>query len=578
MAATRMTLNGTERVDRRAWYLVLAAALLAIAVRLAFVLETSAMPTARHPIGDAAGYLSWAGRIAHGDWIGDEPFYQAPLYAYVLAVLVWSFGKSILAIRVAQAVWGGIGVWCLGYGTARLFGKRTGVLAAFLLALYGPAVFFDGIIQKASLSGLLVCVLIAGMGWLRAQTTYCRGLMLGLTLALLILTRENAIVWIPFVGAWLYGIDHTRAIRVRGATVAVMLVGLAIPLGAVAIRNRLVGGNWSPTTYQSGTNFYIGNRIGADGRYQPLLRGHETPEFEGHDAALLAERHEGRELSPREVSRYWWGRTWEEIRADPFRWIRLVGWKLLLVWNRYEVPDAESFYVYREFSWTLSVLGTVFHFGVLCPLAAIGLVSTRRHWRRLWIWYTLIASMALSVAFFYVLARYRYPLVPLLIPFAAAGCMHLADGGRARLARSSATLAMIGVVVAVLANWPVQDERRLDALAWMNVGVALAEEGRIPAATDYFRRAVEGYPTSAEASNNLAQALALQGRYAEAIAHYQAALAAAPDLMGVDYNLAVALEHAGRTGEALHHYQRALALDPSDEDARRAIARLQPAP
>ena len=49
-------------------------------------------------------------------------------------------------------------------------------------------------------------------------------------------------------------------------------------------------GEFSPTTFQAGPNFYIGNHRNADGRYQPLIRGHETPEFEQKDATQLAEQ------------------------------------------------------------------------------------------------------------------------------------------------------------------------------------------------------------------------------------------------------------------------------------------------
>jgi Flp pilus assembly protein TadD len=130
-------------------------------------------------------------------------------------------------------------------------------------------------------------------------------------------------------------------------------------------------------------------------------------------------------------------------------------------------------------------------------------------------------------------------------------------------------------VVAVVVNWPVHDEERLDALTWMNVGVVLAEQGDLEGATRYFRRAVEGHPSSPEANNNLAQAMALQGDYAGAIVHYQRTLAADPTLFGVNYNMGVALERVGRTNEALTHYEKASELEPSDEDARRAVARLR---
>ena len=61
-------------------------ALLALAVRSAYLWEIQTIPFFDHAVGDAASYTAWAERIAGGDWIGGEAFYQAPAYPYFLAV------------------------------------------------------------------------------------------------------------------------------------------------------------------------------------------------------------------------------------------------------------------------------------------------------------------------------------------------------------------------------------------------------------------------------------------------------------------------------------------------------------
>lgn len=289
---------------------------------------------------------------------------------------------------------------------------------------------------------------------------------------------------------------------------------------------------------------------------------------------MLAEKDIGHALSGREVSSYWMGRTFKDIAADPARWIALLCLKTAMVCNRYEVADVESQYVVAGFSPILKAIGFTWHFGVLCPLAALGIVATRRDWRRLWVFYGMMATLAGAVIITYVLARYRYPLVPLLIPFAAVGLNDLYSCFRKRHGGVlAARVALLGVV-ALLTNVAVHDETRLNALSYMNLGVATARSGDLPAATGYFRQAVAGHPYSAEANNNLAQALALQGRFGEAVGRYEAALRSDRSLMGVEYNLGVALESLGGVNDALIHYRNALRLDPSDSDAEAAINRL----
>jgi tetratricopeptide (TPR) repeat protein len=367
------------------------------------------------------------------------------------------------------------------------------------------------------------------------------------------------------------------------------VLGLALVLVPVGIRNRAVSGEWSFSTFQAGPNFFIGNNREADGRYRPLVRGHETPEFERADATRLAQEALGRGLSAREVSDYWMSRARSDIRAAPGAWVRLMALKFALTWNRYEIADLESPVVYAESSRLLGILDGVWHFGVLVPMAALGAWRTRDRWRDLWVVHALIFSMALAVALFFVLGRYRFALVPLLVPFAAVGLVSLleclAARTRGRASNGSGDPAprrglawwhwLLWLALTAAVNWPIQDERRLDALALTNLGSVLGAEGDLEGATRWLRKAVEGHPQSAEARFNLAYALSLKGEHAEAIVHFRAALALEPALMHVDFLLGQSLEAQGEREAALRHYARAVELDPAHQEARAALERLR---
>ncbi|MCH9001686.1 MAG: glycosyltransferase family 39 protein [Planctomycetes bacterium] len=524
--------------------------------------------------GDAEAYYEWASRIIAGEWLGGEGFYQAPLYPYSLAIIRSVLGDGIGPIAIVQCLASVVSAILIAATAGRFWGRRVGLLAGVMLALYPAGIFFDGLVQKTSFGCLATCGLVAAVGWAVFDNRRRAVLAVGAMSGLVVLLREQAFVWIPLLGVWTWVRQPNPESGHRWSRVGFYILGVALILGPIGVRNRIVAKEWSFSTFQAGPNFYIGNHAGADGRYRPLVRGHESPEFERQDARMLAEEDIGHALSGREVSSYWMRRAFEDIAADPARWIALLGLKTAMVWNRYEVPDVESQYVVADFSPILKALGYTWHFGILCPLAAVGIVATRRDWRRLWVFYGMMAALAGAIIITYVLARYRYPLVPLLIPFAAAGLNDLYLCFRKRRGDvPAARVALLGVV-ALLTNVRVHDEARLNALSYMNLGVATARSGDLPAATDYFRQAVAGHPSSAEANNNLAQALALQGQFAEAVGRYEAALGSDPSLMGVEYNLGVALESLGGVNDALIHYRNALRLDPSDSDAEAAIKRL----
>ncbi len=238
---------------------------------------------------------------------------------------------------------------------------------------------------------------------------------LGLVMGGLALTRENALVFIGVLAAWA-AVD-----RLRRRHLAAFVAGLVIVLAPVVARNYAASGGVYITTSQFGPNFYIGNHAGADGTYEPIRFGRGSPQFERQDATDLAEKATGRALSPTEVSRYWTDRALDFITSEPRQWLGLMGRKLLLLVNAGEMVDTEAQESYAEWSWPLRAGGWLGHFGVLIPLAVIGVIVTWPSRRRTGILLAMALAYAASVLVFYVVARYRYPLVPFLLLFAATG-------------------------------------------------------------------------------------------------------------------------------------------------------------
>ena len=370
-------------------------------------------------------------RLAGGDWIGTDVFYQAPLYPYFLGVVYAVAGHDLLAVRVVQAVIGSLSAVLVAWAAARLFSTRAGIIAGALLAFWAPAIFFDGLIQKSVLDVAFVSAAVALIAAILTGGHDRRGLWLALGAATgcLSLTRENALVLIAVLGAWAAaGVPHRPA--GRAGAVAAFAVGVALVLGPVVLRNYAVSGDVYLTTSQFGPNFYIGNNPGADGSYASLRFGRGSPEFERLDATELAERAAGRPLTPAEVSGYWTSRALDFIRRDPGAWLALEARKAVLLVNAAEMIDTESQESHAEWSWPLRLLGPLTHFGVLVPLAVAGIWLTWPDRRRLWVLYAIAATFAITTVAFYVFARYRFPLVPLLVLFAAAGVARIAAAWR----------------------------------------------------------------------------------------------------------------------------------------------------
>jgi tetratricopeptide (TPR) repeat protein len=587
--------QGRSALVERRWAFVAVFAV-ALAVRVLHVWQIRAAPFFSVLMGDSHGYDEWARRIAGGQWVGHEVFYQAPLYPYLLGVIYAVAGRSLLLVRIVQSVMGSVSCVLLALAGARLFSRRVGLAAGVMLAMYAPAIFFDGLLQKSTLDVFFVCLalwLITKTGTaetaeraennssfrharlpsrsspelMRAKAGGLRlpsFLWLGLAMGGLALTRENAIVLIVVVAVW-------AAMVSRPKTAAVFLAGVALVLTPVALRNAYVGGGFYVTTSQAGPNFYIGNNPKSDGTYQALRFGRGAPEFERQDATDLAQHALGRTLTPSEVSSYWTERALDFIVTQPASWLTLMVKKTVLLVNAAEMVDTESQETHAEWSMPLRLLGPIGHFGVVVPLAIFGLIATfpssgASNRSLFWLLYAMTAAYAASVVAFYVFARYRYPLVPFLMLFAAAGLAALPDVFRTRAVPGGIKAVAAIAVAAVVANWPMLSAAWMRAVTEGNLGAALQSDGRLDEAAAHYRRAIALRPDYAAAYSNLGTALRGQGRLDEAVTAYERAITLQPEFPDAHYNLANALVDQGKAAAAIEHFHVALRVVPGSAE------------
>ena len=82
------------------------------------------------------------------------------------------------------------------------------------------------------------------------------------------------------------------------------------------------------------------------------------------------------------------------------------------------------------------------------PRALLGIFLTRNRAKRLWLLYGGIITYFTAAVLFYVLARYRLPVVPFLLPFLGAGLVELF--GLVREGRRGELVCMVIALAALL--------------------------------------------------------------------------------------------------------------------------------
>lgn len=539
--------------------------LFALAIRLVYLYEIIDQPIVSILLGDAESYDAWAQEIVRDGWVGDRTFYQAPFYPYFLALIYTIGSRDFILVRLAQIVIGSASCVLLASAGARFFNKKTGLIAGGLLALYAPAVFFDLLMQKAVLGMFFMCLLL----FLLSRTTGQPGnqrqpgkwVLIGACLACFALVRENALILIPAIGIWMIIVFRNHGWQRTLVKSLFLGLGLCLVFLPVTLRNYVVGGEFVLTTSQLGPNFYIGNNRAATGFYEPLVAGHSDWKFERSDAKELAEAALGQELTPNQISDYWLDKAIEDIRDNPLGWLKLMGKKWLMVWNSTETSDSESIYAHYRFSRLLDLLGQLFHFGVLLPLAILGIClnwSNRRHVLGLiWLW----VSFAGSVALFFVFARYRHPMTPITLLFAASGltyALHL-------IAEKSFKPLAIGILTAIpfaiCVNWPLVSKAEMEAPTHFNIGYEMERRNQLDAAKDAYLTSV-AIDSNTLAYNNLGMVAMKQGQPESAILHFSEAVKAKPDNWNARVNLGIVLSQMGRKAEAIEQYEEIVAHKP----------------
>ena len=404
---------------------------LALLLRAAYIKQLQASPLWSDLPVDLGYYRDWALRIARGAWMGNELFEQSPLYAYFLALIFKLFGPGLLAPRLIQIAIGA-GTCVLIYRTGRLlFSPGAGLAAGLGAAVYGPFLFYDGMLMKEFLAVFFVTAMLYQ---LCAASGSQRGMLAtsGICLGLSALVRDNLILLVPAVCLWLL-VDPWVSPLVRrgpareglGRSMA-FLFGVALVVVPVMARNYHVSGEFVLLTAGGGEAFYIGNNPQADGRYSPppFVRASSVVEHEDFraEAARRLSRPAG-SISRKEASDYWLRQGLDWIAGHPGEYLVLLGRKLLIFWNHYELPDNHSYDQHRRILTILTL--PLLTFGLLAPLAVLGVTLSFSRWRDVLVLCFVGGGYLASVMLFFNFGRYRMPIVPVLLLFAGYGLVEL---------------------------------------------------------------------------------------------------------------------------------------------------------
>lgn len=540
-------------VGNKKWLFMLLGA--AFLFKLAYVIQSSDALSITVPIMDSKYYDREAQQIAAGKLIRRTAFFMGPLYPYVLAAIYTIFGRDFMIVRILQVAGATLTIALTYFLGIRIFRPSAAFVGVVMLALYGAMTFHEGEMLMMWLGTLINTSALLVLYRRRSNKGYFKYAAAGFLIGLSALARANILLFLPVVLVWVLFLSGEDR-RVRKAIVTAACAMLAI--SPATIHNYLAAKDFVLITSNGGVNFYIGNGEEATGLFYPARD--ITFDTEENSSSHI-ERVFGRAMKPSEVSRYWFGRGFAFIKENPGKEVRLLLKKTAVFFNGYEVPQIESYDIARA---RHSVLRLLFvNFWMVVSLGLFGIFFAARAWRQHFLLYGFVFSYAVSIILFFVTARYRIQVAPVLCLFAGHALVVALPQALRNIRRGAAAIAVLLVIVyftrPALFAFPEKEVEWREAI---HQARRMSEVGRRAEAMAEINRAVELFPEVAESYIQRAIVYKEAGNYFKAVEDYSKALRILPDVPSVRYDLAQTLRRLRMYGPAIEEYEKAIGLDP----------------
>ena len=440
-----------KRTAADEWLIGLLIFLAAALVRLFFLSElwrSSYLGNIR--VSDAEAYFQLAGQIASGSLDPEKPFWQAPLYPMLLAGFQRLFGESLRAIQFAHVAVGALCCVLVHRLTLRMFGFPSAVAAAVMAIFYAPFWLFDIQPLPANLTMLLNLVLVSVVMDFAVRGGIWRVAAAGLLLGGAIISHGLAIFTVPvFVfSLWRVAAKVPGDRVARGLALAIFLFLVVLPPASVSLRNSRAAGEAVFISYNAGINLFIGNSPDLE----ETLARRGGLEWDG----LFVDAEASGATGPAEQNRFFVARAVEAAADAPVAVLKTVARKVLMSFSATEAKRNFPIYPLREdsrllafFLYQVEVLGLVvfaFPAGLMWPLMVLGFAAAIRNARGggaiEWLPGAVALFHILGMIVFFPAARYRIPALILLMPYAAAIAVAIADRVRTRVLKNGSSEQM----------------------------------------------------------------------------------------------------------------------------------------
>lgn len=387
-------------------------------------------------------YHEWTARVAPKaqwlKWYGNAAIYhQAPLYPYIVGMIYALAGQNPDYVRIFQCLTSALSVLLVFLTARHYFGRTTGLAASLLLAFSGFHFYYDAFILREGLIAFLTILFIFLSVLAFSRKSWLLFFAAGLTLGLGVAAKPNAMLLIPVYLAALFLCFKQESLFRRMVRIVFFMMAIPIPLLPLFVRNAKLGCPVTKISTRGPTAFINGN-----------LRGQTGAEWAPPDVKTRAILMESDYQLSGVISE-----TLKSYADNPLAYVQLLWDKTKALFNSYEIPNNTNYYLIQSVSPPLNIAFVSYWF--VSSAALLGILLLLPSFQRIWQLYWCLIVLALSFVAFFIVARFRQPIVPILAIFAGYAVVWILKKLKTR--RIPALIAAIAVLGAFL-SWTTHDK------------------------------------------------------------------------------------------------------------------------
>lgn len=481
------------------------------------------------------------------DWLlKDQSYTQAPLYAYFLASLYKIFPDDVRTARVVQAILG-IGISILIYLVGlRFFGPVVSFLSSLLYSFYDYSVFFESVLLRATLIGFLhLSLLVFLIKYLEAKKTSAlviSGVILGLDIA----TRPSAVLLLPFAVFILWTIPGLHRTKDKLLICMIFLMTTVLPLVPFMSRNVLLGNPPLNISKQGLRVFVAGNMPDSLG-----VGWYLSPS--GEELLQEARDQTGRVLAG----------VIRQAVLYPVSWVTVQARKAQALFNAYEVPNNVNLYLMTSFSKVLKSCPVNFH--IIMVLFIPGLFLSLRNGRYRLPLHVFFLGIFCSIIIFYILARFRLPMVGMMCVFAGFTLEEIRRGFQDK--KYIHLLILFPILILLAFSLRPSERTLMRTEDFYNMGLLYKQNSDLESAEVFYKKSLTIVPQNSRAARSLLRIYLQTGRTYEAENLARRQLSFHPDDMNILTLLGQTYIMAGKWVDADSVLKRLLSRFPDYAEA-----------